>query len=229
MKFIIILFIGSLFSQVSQEFKYDSVFNKINIDSVYLSSKVYMRIFKESKELEVWLDNKLYKKYEICSHSGKLGPKIRGGDHQSPEGFYKVWFSDLNMFSEYHFSIDINYPNEYDKSYGYYSNGIIAIHGDCISAGCFAVGNKIIEEIFILFYNSLKNKIQQTIDVHIFPFRMTNENMKKYENSKWINFWRNLKPAYDVFEATQIVPEISIKNGKYVIENQYYLYLIKYF
>ncbi|MCP4393337.1 MAG: hypothetical protein GY804_03575 [Alphaproteobacteria bacterium] len=57
-----------------------------------LGSYVFMRIFKETKELEVWLQQKngkytLFKTYPICYYSGELGPKLKQGDKQAPEGF----------------------------------------------------------------------------------------------------------------------------------------------
>ena len=54
-----------------------------------------IRIFKESSELEVWKrtrggEFKLFESYAICTWSGALGPKIKEGDRQSPEGFYTI-------------------------------------------------------------------------------------------------------------------------------------------
>ena len=54
-----------------------------------------MRIFKEEAELEVWKEDKtgrfaLLKTYPICRWSGELGPKVKEGDRQAPEGFYTI-------------------------------------------------------------------------------------------------------------------------------------------
>ena len=55
-------------------------------------SPIFIRIFKETKELEVWVERKkkfeLFRTYEISDFSGELGPKLREGDCQAPEGFY---------------------------------------------------------------------------------------------------------------------------------------------
>ena len=56
---------------------------------------ILIRIFKAEFELEVWKakdDGRFYhfKTYPICSYSGGLGPKIKQGDRQAPEGFYLV-------------------------------------------------------------------------------------------------------------------------------------------
>ena len=52
-----------------------------------------MRVFKQESELEVWKQDAagryaLLKTYPICRWSGELGPKIKEGDRQAPEGFY---------------------------------------------------------------------------------------------------------------------------------------------
>ena len=56
---------------------------------------VFVRIFKEESELEVWKqrdDGRFYhfKTYPICNWSGALGPKVQQGDMQAPEGFYTI-------------------------------------------------------------------------------------------------------------------------------------------
>ena len=52
-----------------------------------------MRVFKQERQLEIWIRRgdtyEQFKTYPICAYSGGLGPKLREGDHQSPEGFYK--------------------------------------------------------------------------------------------------------------------------------------------
>jgi len=56
---------------------------------------IFVRIFKKTKELEIWLKNqkkfRLFKTYKICTYGWRaLGPKIRQGDGRAPEGFYYV-------------------------------------------------------------------------------------------------------------------------------------------
>ena len=56
-------------------------------------SPILARIFKEESELEVWKQDEsgrfaLLRTYPICRWSGELGPKIKAGDRQAPEGFY---------------------------------------------------------------------------------------------------------------------------------------------
>src|SRR6185312_3236297 len=60
-----------------------------------VQSPILIRLFKEEAELEVWKQNRsgkfaLLKTYPICRWSGDLGPKVREGDRQAPEGFYSI-------------------------------------------------------------------------------------------------------------------------------------------
>lgn len=184
---------------------------------------IYVRIFKQSNELELWVQDedhyKLFKTYEICAFSGDLGPKLREGDRQSPEGFYSVTEDRLNPFSRFHLSFDIGFPNEYDKALGR-SGSALMVHGDCVSVGCFAMTNGQMEEIYTLAEAALKNG-QRSFNVDVFPFRMTAENMALYKRSPWMKFWTNLKEGYDLFERTFIPPVAVVKNKRYVFEQPY--------
>ncbi len=181
---------------------------------------VYMRVFKESSELEVWVKNsekfELFKNYHICYFSGDLGPKLRRGDLQSPEGFYYVKPGQLNPVSQFHLSFDIGYPNAYDRAHGRTGSALM-VHGDCVSIGCYAMTDRNIEEIYALAVGAFR-KGQPFFRVHVFPFRMTDENMKEHDGSKWTAFWRNLKEGYDVFEEDRRPPNVTVRNGKYYFE-----------
>jgi murein L,D-transpeptidase YafK len=190
---------------------------------VDLGNPIFIRIFKESHELELWVqqdeDYKLFKTYEICNLSGELGPKLREGDEQSPEGFYSVSERQLNPNSRYHLSFDIGYPNIYDKLHGRTGSALM-IHGDCISVGCFAMTDSRIEEIYTLAQEALRNG-QSFFRVHIFPFRMTEANMRRHKNSNWFSFWQNLKQGYDYFEKTKMPPQINVAGNRYVCAPDY--------
>ena len=93
------------------------------------------------------------KDYPVLAESGTLGPKLREGDGQIPEGVYKVNF--LNPNSLYHLSLRLNYPNEFDQRMAKRDGrtqlgGDIMIHGKNVSIGCIAIGDSGIEEIFCL-------------------------------------------------------------------------------
>ena len=97
----------------------------------------------------------LFKTYPICSYSGGLGPKVSQGDRQAPEGFYLVSQEQMNPRSKYHLSFNVGFPNAYDRAYGRTGQDIM-VHGDCTSAGCYAMTDAVIEEIFILAREALQ-------------------------------------------------------------------------
>jgi len=182
-------------------------------------SPIFIRIFKESKELELWLKDgiqyRLFKIYKICTYGPEgLGPKIMQGDGKAPEGFYFVTPIQLNPISDFYLSFDIGYPNKYDKLHGRTGNNIM-VHGKCTSIGCFAMTDSIMEEIYTLADAAFRNG-QKSFQIHIFPFRMNKENMKKHKNSIWFNFWKNLKEGYDLFESSHIPPNVEVIEKKYI-------------
>jgi murein L,D-transpeptidase YafK len=182
-------------------------------------SSLYVRVFKEEAELEVWLENgaryELFKTYPICALSGTLGPKLKEGDRQSPEGFYSVTRAKLNPRSQYHLAFDIGYPNAYDRSLGRTGSSIM-VHGKCESIGCFAMTDDGIEEIYALA-DAAFAKQQASIAVHVFPFRMTTENTKRHAKSTWAAFWSDLAHGYHAFESARVPPEVEIERGRYVV------------
>jgi murein L,D-transpeptidase YafK len=216
---------------------------------LHFGSPAFIRIFKEEMQLEAWLQKngtlKLLKIYPICDISGELGPKEKEGDRQAPEGIYTINQQSFNPNSKFHLSIDIGYPNEFDKL-NKRTGGAIVIHGYCSSIGCFAIENEGIEELYGLLLESIKEG-QKNIQVHIFPFRLTSETLKAHmglkEDREWIilshtlehfangaettfykydrfyKFWVNLKTIYDYFETTYKVPVISVTKNGYFIRN----------
>ncbi|HEX3020446.1 MAG TPA: L,D-transpeptidase family protein [Chitinispirillaceae bacterium] len=161
-----------------------------------IGSPVFIRIFKKTAILELWIRNDsgqftLFETYDICYFSGLPGPKLREGDLQSPEGFYKVTCASFNPYSDFYLSINIDYPNSFDRYYKR-TGGAIMIHGDCISIGCFAMTDENMGEIYTLAAAAIRNG-QVSIDVHSFPFSFKEQNLQKYEDLHWYTFWSNLK------------------------------------
>ena len=199
--------------------------------------------------MELWVKDKekfkLFKEYPVCSYgNGSLGPKIKEGDGQAPEGFYYVTAGQLNPSSQYHLSFNLGFPNKYDRWHKRTGSALM-VHGNCVSIGCFAMTNKQIEEIYTIVDAALRNG-QSFFRVHIFPFKMTEQNMNSHIMPKettlnsysfWKKlkvfflkktketystgstqevFWRNLKTGYDFFEINgNIPPSVSVKNGRY--------------
>jgi murein L,D-transpeptidase YafK len=178
---------------------------------------IYLRIFKSESVLEVWIRNQatwqLFKSYRICYYSGKLGPKLKRGDEQSPEGFYQVYPRQLNPNSTFHLAFDIGYPNRFDRFHGRTGSAIM-VHGNCVSIGCYAMTDPQIEEIYALADAALRQG-QAYFQIDIFPFRLTPENLNRQQTSAWIDFWRNLKIGYDYFEKYHLPPRMRLQNGQY--------------
>lgn len=190
---------------------------------VELSAKVgdplFIRIFKEESLLEVWIrtgtEYQHLKDYPICAYSGYLGPKLKEGDRQSPEGFYKVKKYQLNPNSKFHLSFNLGYPNKYDSAHER-TGSFLMVHGNCISDGCYAMTDDKIEEIYALVEGALQ-KGQKYVQVHAYPFRMTEENMALFSDNEWYDFWVNLKEGYDYFEAEKLPPLVKVDNKQYTI------------
>lgn len=183
----------------------------------------FIRIFKKEEVLEVWLQKDsgeyaLFLDYPICIYSGELGPKTREGDKQSPEGFYTVGREAMNPNSQYHLSFNLGYPNAYDRAHGY-SGSLLMVHGKCVSIGCYAMGDRQIEEIYTLVGAALQRG-QPFVRVHAFPFRMTDANLAAYSEHRWYDFWRMLKPGYDYFERYHQPPEIDVIGGQYALSGR---------
>lgn len=181
---------------------------------------MFVRIFKEESELEVWKqrdDGRFYhvKTYPICNWSGELGPKTQQGDKQAPEGFYTVNAHQMNPSSQFYLAFNLGYPNAYDRAHGR-TGDFLMVHGKCRSAGCYAMTDGLIEEIYALARESFKGG-QTVIDVHAFPFRMTPENMDRHKKHKWHAFWSTLKQGYDHFEAHRLPPQVAVCERRYVI------------
>ncbi|WP_295792743.1 L,D-transpeptidase family protein [Mucilaginibacter sp.] len=145
---------------------------------------------------------------------GGLGTKIVEGDNKSPEGFYTIGPKQLNPVSNYHLAMNVGYPNKLERLKGYTGNSVM-IHGNCMSAGCYAMTDAGIDEIYTLVYNALKAG-QQTVQVDIFPFRMNSEHMKKYTSSRSIPFWKTIKPGYDFFERNHVPAVVGVRGREYV-------------
>jgi murein L,D-transpeptidase YafK len=184
-----------------------------------LGSPVFIRIFKQPGELELWVERKgkfqLFRRYPVCAVSGKLGPKLKEGDMQAPEGCYFVVPSQMNPNSQYHLAFNLGYPNAYDRAHGRTGSALM-VHGSCASIGCYAMGDKAIEEIWTLCSRALDNG-QPFFRVHCFPFPLTEANINSHRDHQWIEFWRELKPIYDHFETNGVPPDVGTKDKRYVL------------
>jgi murein L,D-transpeptidase YafK len=184
-------------------------------------AQMFIRIFKSESELEVWLEKngrfEHFATYPICHWSGTLGPKQREGDKQTPEGFYTITARQLHHVGRWPRSLNLGFPNAFDQAMGR-SGSYILVHGGCSSVGCFAMTNPVIGEIYDLAASALRGG-QRHIPAHVFPFRMTGDNLAKHATSEWASFWANLKEGYDSFEKTRQPPRVSVCSNRYNIEH----------
>jgi murein L,D-transpeptidase YafK len=176
-------------------------------------------MFKREFELELWMRRgdrfERLAVYPICRWSGGLGPKLVEGDGQTPEGFYTVDSRALNAASRWHRSFNLGYPNAFDRANAR-TGSLIMVHGGCASVGCFAMTDPVVDEIWRLVTAAL-NGGQKRFHVHVFPFRMTAENLGARLNAPWAPFWRDLSRGYDAFEATRLPPRIGVCAGRYTV------------
>lgn len=180
-----------------------------------------MRIFKETSELEIWLETgdrfQLFATYPICHWSGTLGPKQREGDKQTPEGFYTITNRQMRHIGRWQRAINLGFPNAFDRALNR-DGSYILMHGGCSSVGCFAMTNPVIGEIYGLANAAIKNG-QRHVPVHVFPFRMTDDALAAHSSSPWHSFWSTLQAGYKSFERTGRPPRVSVCEGQYRIED----------
>ncbi len=218
-------------------------------DLRYPPRRVFIRIFKRERVLELWSRGRggAYVKvrdYPVCYASGSLGPKRRQGDRQVPEGVYHV--NALNPWSSYHLGLGVSYPNRADRKRGRKGKlgGAIMIHGDCVSIGCVAITDKLIEQVYVAAARATAAG-QRRIPIHVFPTRLDKKGMawldrrytrrtglqttwgklRPWQRRRWdrrraalLAFWRDLAPIYLHFETERKIPRVRITNrGRYVL------------
>lgn len=180
---------------------------------------VFLRAFKEEGELELFLMHAetkqyhLFRTYRIAAQSGQLGPKLREGDGQVPEGFYAAGKRSMKPDSRFHLAFNVGYPNEYDVAHQR-TGSFIMVHGNEVSIGCLAMTDEVIEEIYSLCDAALERG-QPFFRIHFFPFRMTAERMEKARDSEHYTFWENLREGYDLFESSRLPPVTSVRDKRY--------------
>ncbi len=186
-----------------------------------MDSPILIRLFKEESEIEVWKQDTsgrfaLLKTYPICRWSGEIGPKTKEGDRQAPEGFYTVRPGQMNPNSHHYLSFDIGYPNAYDRAYGR-TGGNIMMHGGCSSAGCYAMTDEQVAEIYALARESFDGN-QRSFQIQAYPFRMTPLNLVNHSDNPNMPFWRMLKDGNDHFEVTHLEPKVDVCEKRYVFD-----------
>ncbi len=142
----------------------------------YPPGRALLRAFKRERRLEVWAGGAsgplvFIRSRPILGASGREGPKVREGDRQVPEGFYRI--ESLNPNSRFHLSLRVNYPNAEDRARAATEGrdpatlgGDIMIHGGTASVGCLAVGDPAAEDLFVLAARTGA----EAVELQIFPW-----------------------------------------------------------
>ena len=167
----------------------------------YPPREIALLAFKKEQHIQLWAKNentpwRYVHTYPLTAFSGRLGPKLKEHDRQIPEGIYRLTM--FNPFSSMHLSMMINYPNNFDRLQaskdGRRALGDnIFLHGKSLSVGCLAVGNKAIDQLFLLTHRVGLNHVQ----VIIAP-----------------NDLRRDKPATSAFAQPRWLPELYKRIGQ---------------
>lgn len=193
---------------------------RLSAHGLALGAPIFMRIFKREFELELWMlrDGRFHRfaTYPICRWSGRLGPKLRQGDRQSPEGFYTVDAKALNPNSRWHRSFNLGFPNAFDRAHQR-TGSFLMVHGGCSSIGCYAMTDPVISEVWRIVTAAL-DRGQKRFQVQVFPFRMTDASLAGRTEGPLLDFWRTLKTGHDLFEAELLPPKVSVCGKSYAFE-----------
>lgn len=147
-------------------------------DVAWPPERISLVVFKDTRLMEMWARDddgwRHIKDYRVKGMSGSRGPKLQEGDLQVPEGTYRI--EKLNPNSNYHLSLKLNYPNRFDRLQAERDGrdnlgGDIFIHGDRVSSGCLAMGDRAAEELFVLAALIDPENISVLISPRDFRFR----------------------------------------------------------
>jgi murein L,D-transpeptidase YafK len=158
----------------------------------YPPAQVAFLGFKDTKVLQLYArvaeqEWRFIKEYPVLGASGLPGPKLREGDHQVPEGVYRLEL--LNPNSRFHLSVRLNYPNEFDRRVAQADGrtnlgGDIMIHGSNVSVGCLAIGDTAAEEVFVL--SALVGKENVNVIVSPTDFRKPGAALDPFDKPGWV-------------------------------------------
>ena len=163
--------------------------------------------------------------FPICASSGDLGPKLRQGDGQVPEGVYAV--DRFNPISAYHLSLGLSYPNTYDRARTRAQVGReadpgdnIFVHGSCVTVGCLPLRDAPMERLYLASI-AARDAGQRRIPVHVFPchldsvachLRLANAVI---EEPALGDFWAGLLPTFQAFEDARVPPRVRVRRDGY--------------
>lgn len=215
-------------ARVNSEHDIDSLFRAKGLD--YPPEEILIIAYKKEQSVNLWARPDTCKKfifikeYPFTAFSGTLGPKRKQGDLQIPEGFYHI--NHFNPYSNFHLSMKISYPNKSDSIFGKRGSlgNEIRIHGSFVTIGCIPIGDKAMEELYIICVDT-RSKGQHKIPVYVFPGKMDGQNWSGLKtvagpDSILLKFWSNLRTGYDIFAVThqKLVFQIDAQ-GSYIFNS----------
>lgn len=188
-----------------------------------LGDPVHLEITKQPARLTAYVrsdDERFvaFRSWPICRFSGGLGTKHREGDMRAPEGIYRVGPEAMNPWSSFHLSFNLGYPNAVDRFHDRTGSALM-VHGDCVSAGCYAMTDPAIEEIWTLMVAAFEGG-QRQVPVHIFPFEMTDAALEQHGGHRDFEIWADLAPVWQAFHETGEVPDVRMVAGRYRLAHQ---------
>lgn len=185
-------------------------FAKAHVD--YPPRDIALLAFKKEQHIQLWAKNNTehwhyIHTYPLTAFSGRLGPKLKERDGQIPEGIYRL--TTFNPFSSMHLSMMINYPNNFDKEQAIKDGrhdlgGNIFLHGKSLSVGCLAVGDKNIDQLFLLAYRVGLNHIQLIIAPN--DLRQQKPATNTFAQPRWLpELYQQLTVALNKFPITKTI------------------------
>jgi len=186
--------------------KLKKIFSKAGVH--YPPREIALLAFKQERHIELWAKDESQSQkwryihtYPLTAFSGHLGPKLREGDKQIPEGIYQLTL--LNPFSNMHLSMKVNYPNAFDRQHATAERrrrlgDHIYIHGKALSVGCLAVGDKAMNELFLLTHRVGLDHVQLIIAPY--DLRRTQPNYTHLSEPRWLpTLYQTIKLALNHF------------------------------
>jgi hypothetical protein len=182
-----------------------------NAKVTYPPQEIALLAFKQERHLELWAKNENQKwhfvhRYPLTAFSGRLGPKLKVGDGQIPEGIYRL--TSFNPYSSMHLSMMINYPNSYDRLQASKDGrrqlgDNIFLHGKSMSVGCLAVGDKAIDQLFLLTRRVGLNHTRVIIAPN--DLRKDKPATSNFAQPRWLpELYKQISSALDQFPHNRI-------------------------
>ncbi len=141
----------------------------------------------------------------LVSYSGELGPKLKEGDLQIPEGLYKI----TSMDAITHLCLWVNYPNQQDKAnasvdHRTHLGGKIQIHEGVYSTGCVVINHDDMADLFVLAHDIGIGNIDLILAPCNFMIREPQLDMSK--QPKWLpNLYTELRKKLAVLPMVPTV------------------------